>query len=49
MIVKPEEVDDELAAKLSYDIARTIEEEISYPGEIKVNVVRETQFIRVAK
>ncbi len=49
VIVKPEEVDDELAAKLSYDIARTIEEEISYPGEIKVNVVRETQFIRVAK
>ena len=49
VIVKPEEVDDELAAKLSYDIARTIEEEMSYPGEIKVNVVRETQFVQLAK
>jgi len=49
VIVKPEEVDDELAAKLSYDIARTIEEELDYPGEIRVNVIRETQFIQMAK
>lgn len=49
VIVKPEEVDDELAAKLSYDIARTIEEEMNYPGEIRVNVVRETQFVQLAK
>ena len=49
VIVKPEEVDDELAAKLAYEIARTIEQELDYPGEIKVNVIRETQFIQVAK
>ncbi len=49
VIVKPEEVDDELAAKLSYEIARTIEQELDYPGEIKVNVIRETQFVQVAK
>jgi len=49
VIVKPAEVDDELAAKLSYDIARTIEEEMRYPGEIRVNVIRETQFIQMAK
>jgi len=49
VMVKPEEVDDELAVKLAYDIARTIEEEMDYPGEIKVNVIRETQFVAVAK
>lgn len=49
VIVKPEEVDDELAARLSYEIARTIEQELDYPGEIKVNVIRETQFVQVAK
>lgn len=49
VIVKPEEVDDELAAKLSYDIARMVEQELDYPGEIKVNVIRETQFVQVAK
>ncbi|MFQ6118126.1 MAG: ribonuclease Y, partial [Candidatus Bipolaricaulia bacterium] len=49
VVVKPEEVDDELAEQLSYNIARTIEEEMDYPGEIKVNVIRETQFIQLAK
>jgi ribonuclease Y len=49
VIVKPEEVDDELAARLSYEIARTIEQELDYPGEIKVNVIRETQFVQIAK
>ncbi len=49
VMVKPDEVDDDMAAKLSYDIARMIEEKMSYPGEIKVHVVRSTQFVESAK
>lgn len=49
VIVRPEEIDDDMAAKLSYDIARCIEEQMQYPGEIKVHVVRETSFVETAK
>ncbi len=49
VIVRPEEVDDDMAAKLSYDIARCIEEQMQYPGEIRVHVVRETSFVETAK
>ena len=48
-MVQPERANDEIAAKLAYDIARAIEEELSYPGEIKVNVIRQTQFTESAK
>jgi ribonuclease Y len=49
VMVQPERANDEVAAKLAYDIARAIEEELSYPGEIKVNVIRQTQFTESAK
>jgi len=49
IMVQPERASDEVAAKLAYDIARTIEEELNYPGEIKVNVVRQTQFTESAR
>lgn len=49
VMVQPERASDEVAAKLAYDIARAIEEELSYPGEIKVNVIRQTQFTENAK
>jgi ribonuclease Y len=49
VMVQPERANDEIAAKLAYDIARAIEEELSYPGEIKVNVIRQTQFTESAK
>ncbi len=49
VMVRPEEVDDDMAAKLSYDIARCIEEKMQYPGEIKVHVIRETIFVETAK
>jgi ribonuclease Y len=49
VMVQPERANDEVAAKLAYDIARAIEEELSYPGEIRVNVIRQTQFIESAK
>jgi ribonuclease Y len=38
-----------MAAKLAYDIARRIEEQIQYPGEIKVTVVRQSQFVDTAR
>jgi len=49
IMVHPDRASDELAAKLAYDIARAIEGELSYPGEIKVNVIRQTQFTESAK
>jgi ribonuclease Y len=49
VMVQPDRASDDVAAKLAYDIARAIEEELSYPGEIKVNVIRQTQFAESAK
>lgn len=49
VIVRPEKTTDEMAAKLAYDIARRIEEELQYPGEIKVTVIRQTQYTETAR
>ncbi len=49
IIVKPEEIDDLAAAKLAQNIAKKIEEDLQYPGEIKVNVIRETRAEEIAK
>ena len=49
VFVKPSEVNDLEAKKLSKDIANKIEEELNYPGEIKVNVIREKRVIEYAK
>lgn len=49
VMVHPDRASDEVAAKLAYDIARAIEEELNYPGEIKVNVIRQTQYTESAK
>lgn len=49
IIVKPDEVDDYQAITLSKDIARQIEENLQYPGQIKVTVIRETRVIDYAK
>ena len=49
IIVRPEEVDDYAAIKMSKDIARKVEESLEYPGQIKVTVVRETRAIDYAK
>jgi len=49
IMVHPDRASDDASAKLAYDIARAIEEELNYPGEIKVNVVRRTQFTENAK
>jgi len=49
VFVKPEEVDDLAAKSLARDIANQIQEELRYPGEIKVNVIRELRVIEHAK
>ncbi|NCU31686.1 MAG: ribonuclease Y [Candidatus Moranbacteria bacterium] len=49
VFVDSEKVDDYGAAKLAKDIADKIEEELKYPGEIKVNVLRETRSIEYAR
>ncbi|MCR4391627.1 MAG: ribonuclease Y [Candidatus Acetothermia bacterium] len=49
VILKPEKTTDDAAAKLAYDIARRIEKQIQYPGEIKVTVIRQTQFVETAR
>jgi len=49
VFVKPEEVDDLSAKKLAKEIANKIQEELKYPGEIKVNLIRENRVIEYAK
>jgi ribonuclease Y len=49
IIVNPEEISDEEAYTLSKEIARRIEEEMEYPGQIKVVVIRETRHVEYAK
>jgi len=49
VVVTPDRVDDQAAVKLSQDIARKIENEVQYPGQIRVVVVRETRAVDVAK
>jgi ribonuclease Y len=49
IIVLPDEVDDNGAVLLARDIAKKIEAELEYPGQIKVNLIRETRAIEYAK
>lgn len=49
IIVKPNEVTDEQALFMAKDIAQKIEKEMEYPGQIKVNVIRETRNVDYAK
>ncbi len=49
VIVNPEEISDEEAYMLSKNIARKIEEEMQFPGQIKVVVIRETRHVEYAK
>ena len=48
MIVKPKEIDDDAAVLLSHEIAREIEDQLEYPGQIKVTVIRESRAVDVA-
>ncbi len=49
VFVEPEKIDDWQAKKLAREIANKIEGELKYPGEIKVNVIRETRVIEYAR
>jgi ribonuclease Y len=48
VIVKPEDVDDDTAVLLSHEIAREIEDQLEYPGQVKVTVIRESRATDIA-
>jgi len=49
ILVKPEQIDDTAAQLMARDIAKRIESELSFPGQIRVTVVRETRAVEYAK
>lgn len=49
VIVNPDQINDREAAKLARDLATAIEQNLTYPGEVKVSVLRETRVIEFAK
>jgi ribonucrease Y len=49
ILVRPEEIDDMTATRLARDIVKKIEEQLTYPGQIKVTVIRETRAVEYAK
>ena len=49
IMVKPEEVNDESCARISRELAKKIESELTYPGQIKITVIRESRFVEYAK
>ncbi len=49
VMVNPEQIDDSQAMLLAKDIAKKIEAELEYPGQIKVNVIRESRSVEYAK
>ena len=49
ILVKPDQIDDLAAVRLARDIAKRVEENLEYPGQIKVTVVRETRAVEYAQ
>jgi ribonuclease Y len=49
VMVAPTDIDDDAATLLSYEIAREIEKELEYPGQIKVTVIRESRAVEYAR
>jgi ribonuclease Y len=49
VIVGSEHVSDKEAETLSYEIAKKIQDEMTYPGQVKITVIRETRAINYAK
>jgi ribonuclease Y len=49
VMVKPTEIDDDAATLLSHEIAREIEDQLEYPGQVKVTVIRESRAVDVAR
>ena len=48
-MIKPEVVSEDEMVILAHDIAKRIEDEMEYPGQIKVNVIREVKAVEYAK
>ena len=49
VVVRPEQLDDHASLKLARDIARKIEDDLLYPGQIRITVIRETRCVEFAK
>lgn len=49
VMVESEKVTDEMAASLSFDISQKIQTEMTYPGQVKITVIRETRSVNIAK
>lgn len=49
IIVKPEDTNDEMSSLIARDLSKKIEAEMSYPGQIKVTVIRESRYVEYAK
>ncbi len=49
IIVKPDDVNDEMSSMIARDLSKKIEAEMSYPGQIKVTVIRESRYVEYAK
>ena len=49
IVVKPEKIDDAKMTILARDVAKRVEDEMEYPGQIKVNIIRETRVVEYAK
>src|SRR3954447_12284680 len=49
ILVRPDEIDDLSATRLACDIVKKIEDQLTYPGQIKVTVIRETRAVEYAK
>ncbi len=49
IVVRPEDIDDAQAQQLARDVARKVENDVTYPGQIKVTVVRETRAVDTAQ
>jgi ribonuclease Y len=49
IIVKPDDVNDEVSSVISRELAKKIESEMTYPGQIKVTVIRESRYVEYAK
>ena len=49
MIVEASKVDDKLAEQLSFDMSQKIMNEMQYPGQIRVTVIRETRAVNIAR
>jgi ribonuclease Y len=49
VIVESEKVSDDQAAKLSFEVSQKIQTEMTYPGQVKITVIRETRAVNIAK